>query len=359
MLSPAATATENLGASAVHLEPTVEDEQTAPATVPEEMVWIPGGEFSMGSVDPTTGGHCHEPMDDARPIHRVRVSGFLMDRTEVTNAEFRRFIDATGHVTVAERVPSAEELPGVPEALRKAGSIVFRPETAEVGLGQPLRWWAYVQGANWQHPKGPGSDLVGRENQPVVHVAFDDALSYAKWAGKDLPTEAEWEFAARGGKTGKLYPWGDDFKPEGKFAANTFQGKFPAHDSGADGTVGPADVGSYSPNAYGLYDVAGNVWEWTLDWYRSDEYARVSPLGVVKDPQGPATSFDPSEPQTKKRVQRGGSYLCTSEYCTRYMVGTRGKSDPLSSAEHVGFRCVRRVASTDAVTENARTSRNL
>ncbi|MES1185024.1 MAG: formylglycine-generating enzyme family protein [Myxococcales bacterium] len=311
-------------------------------SAPAGMVWIPGGEFSMGSADPTVGGHCHEPMDDARPIHRVWVSGFFMDQTEVTNESFARFVAATGYITVAERRPSARELPGVPDEQRVAGSSVFTPPPSAVPLDRPLAWWRFVAGASWKHPEGPGSSLVGKETHPVVHVAYQDAVAYARWADKDLPTEAEWEFAARGGKAGQLYPWGNELRPGGRFVANIYQGQFPVADTGADGFVGSAPVGSFEPNAFGLYDMAGNAWEWTRDWYRADTYARDAKLGTVRDPQGPDTSFDPSEPTTAKRVQRGGSFLCTSDYCTRYMVGTRGKSEADSPAGHVGFRCVQR-----------------
>jgi formylglycine-generating enzyme required for sulfatase activity len=307
------------------------------------MVWVGGGEFSMGSADPTLGGHCHEPMDDARPIHRVYVSGFFMDQTEVTNENFARFVKATGYVTVAEKAPSAADLPGVPAQNRVAGSSVFRPTQAAVSLDQPLQWWRYVPGASWQHPEGPDSSIQGREQHPVVHVAYRDAVAYAQWAGKDLPTEAEWEFAARGGQTGKLYPWGNELKPGGRFVANIYQGQFPVSDTALDGFAGSAPVGSFPPNPYGLYDMAGNAWEWTRDFYRVDTYARDDKHGVVRDPQGPNDSLDPSEPGTVKRVQRGGSYLCTDEYCTRYMVGTRGKGEANSPAGHVGFRCVKRV----------------
>ncbi len=322
--------------------PTRTDASPAPSAVPEGMVWISGGEFSMGSADPTLGGHCHEPMDDARPIHRVYVSGFFMDQTEVTNLSFARFAKATGYVTLAERRPTAQELPGVPEQNRVAGSSVFSPTAAAVPLDQPLSWWRYVAGASWKHPEGPGSNLDGREQHPVVHVAYQDAVAYASWAGKDLPTEAEWEFAARGGQTGKLYPWGDQLKPGGQFVANIFQGQFPVTNTALDGFVGSAPVGSFPPNPYGLYDMAGNAWEWTRDWYRVDTYAHDAKLGVVRDPTGPESSVDPSEPGTAKRVQRGGSFLCTDEYCTRYMVGTRGKGEANSPAGHVGFRCVKR-----------------
>ena len=307
------------------------------------MVWIPGGSFWMGSADPTVGGHCHEPMDDARPIHRVRLSGYFIDVTEVTNESFAAFVQATGYVTLAERKPTAAELPGVAEADLAAGSSVFTPTPTAVRLDQPLQWWRYVRGADWRHPEGPGSSISERASHPVVHVAYQDALAYARWAGKDLPSEAEWEFAARGGASGKLYPWGDELKPEGRFAANIYQGEFPVRDTAVDGFAGSAPVASFAANAYGLHDMAGNVWEWTLDWYRADEYTRLARNGETVDPRGPDSSFDPSEPQTRKRVQRGGSFLCTSDYCTRYMVGTRGKAEPHSPSGHVGFRCVMRV----------------
>jgi formylglycine-generating enzyme required for sulfatase activity len=265
-----------------------------------------------------------------------------MDQTEVTNEAYARFVKATGYVTVAERKPTAQELPGVPEEKRVPGSSVFTPTSAAVPLDQPLAWWRFVPGANWQHPEGPGSTITGREQNPVVHVAYQDALAYARWAGKDLPTEAEWELGARGGQTGKLYPWGDELKPGGKFVANIYQGQFPVSNTAVDGFEGSAPVGSFAPNAYGLHDIAGNVWEWTRDFYRADTYAKDAKLGVVQDPQGPESSYDPTEPGTVKRVQRGGSFLCTSDYCTRYMVGTRGKGEPDSPALHIGFRCVKR-----------------
>ncbi len=306
------------------------------------MVWIAGGEFSMGSADPTVGGHCHEPMDDARPIHRVFVSGFFIDQTEVTNESFARFVKETGYLTIAERKPSAPDLPGVPAEKLVAGSSIFTPTQGPVPLDQPLKWWRYVAGASWKHPGGPGTTLEGRQQHPVVHIAFQDAIAYSRWAGKDLPTEAEWEYAARGGQSGKLYPWGDELKPNGRFVANIYQGQFPVADTGKDGFVGSAPVGSFAPNPYGLYDMAGNAWEWTRDWYRADAYARDAQLGTVRDPAGPDASDDPSEPGVPKRVQRGGSFLCTSEYCTRYMVGTRGKGEPDSPAGHLGFRCVKR-----------------
>jgi len=305
------------------------------------MVYVPGGEFSMGALDPRGHPHGgHDPMADARPIHRVYVDGFWMDATEVTNRTFARFVAATGYVTVAERAPRADDFPGVPSENLVAGSVVFRPPDAPVPLDDHHRWWAYVPGANWRHPEGPGSDLRGREDRPVVHIAYPDAEAYARWAGKRLPTEAEWEFAARGGLAGKSYPWGDEFRPEGRFLANTFDGRFPHIDAGSDGFKGLAPVAQFPPNAYGLYDMAGNAWEWTSDWYRPDTYGRLAASGVVRNPRGPDSSYDPSEPNQRKRVHRGGSFLCAEDYCARYIVGTRGKGEPSTGTDHLGFRCV-------------------
>lgn len=329
--------------------PTVPLAVPAPAPAPTGMVWIPGGEFSMGCPDPRNdlcGGN--EPMDDARPVHRVAVDAFWMDRTEVTNAEFARFVAATSYVTIAERVPRAEDYPGATPDQLVAGSVVFTPPTEAVPLDNALRWWRYVPGANWRHPTGPTSTITGRDTDPVVHVAYADAEAYATWAGKRLPTEAEWEFAARGGMAGKRYTWGDDLTVDGKWMANIWEGAFPHKNSESDGFAGIAPVASYPANAYGLHDMAGNVWEWCSDWYRPDAYAlsmRSSVAGVVHNPRGPAQgdSLDPQEPGVPKRVQRGGSFLCTDQYCTRYMMGTRGKTAVDTGSNHAGFRCVRDV----------------
>lgn len=337
-----------LAASAVFaddFQPTVELAGPPPSPAPAGMVWIPGGEFSMGSKDPR-GDICggNEPMDDARPIHRVQVDGFWMDRTEVTNAEFARFVAATHYVTVAERPLKAADFPNVPADQLVPGSIVFTPPAAAVPLDNVLRWWAWVPGANWRHPEGPASNLEGRDNFPVVHIAYEDAEAFARWAGKDLPTEAQWEFAARGGLSGQSYAWGNELNPGGKWMANIFEGHFPNENTRLDGHAGAAPVGSFPANGYGLHDVAGNVWEWCKDWYRPDAYAHDASKGIVKNPAGPAQSesYDPAEPGMAKRVQRGGSFLCTDQYCTRYMVGTRGKGAPDTSSNHVGFRCVKR-----------------
>jgi sulfatase modifying factor 1 len=322
--------------------PTIQNKVPAPANTPAGMSWIPGGEFSMGAKDPAAlpeGGH--EAMEDARPIHRVYVDGFWMDKTDVTNAQFEKFVNATGYVTVAERKPLAKDFPGVPAEKLVAGSLVFTPPPNPVSLDDYSRWWSYVAGANWRHPLGPKSNILGRANYPVVQIAYEDAAAYAKWAGKRLPTEAEWEFAARGGLTGKPYAWGDGMRPDGKWMANTHQGHFPDQDSAADGHAGIAPVAQFPPNGYGLYDITGNVWQWTKDLYRADYYAELKAADkVARNPQGPDISLDPSEPGVQKRVQRGGSFLCTPQYCSRYIVGTRGKGEVSSATNHIGFRCV-------------------
>lgn len=322
---------------------TTENPAAAPGPAPPGMLWIPGGEFSMGSTE-SSEGLCAVPgvTRDALPVHRVQVDGFWMDATEVTNADFAAFVKATGYVTVAERKPSAADLPDVPAANLVAGSIVFTPAPTPIALDDYRQWWQYRPGANWRHPEGPGTGLVGKAKYPVIHVAYDDAVAYARWAGKRLPTEAEWEFAARGGLTGKLYAWGDEFSPQDQPRANTWQGRFPVADTGRDGYIGLAPVARYPANGYGLYDIAGNAWEWTADWYRDDYYAQLAAAGgVAHNPRGPDSASDPTEPGVPKRVQRGGSYLCTDQYCSRYMVGTRGKGEPGSASNHIGMRLVK------------------
>jgi formylglycine-generating enzyme len=331
------------GGGRAGFQPTVVNSVHAPEAAPEGMVWIPGGEFSMGANVPEHMGEVGmSAAADSRPIHRVYVDGFFMDKTDVTNAEFARFVKATGYVTIAERKPRAEDYPGAPPENLIAGSVVFSPPKHAVALNDYFQWWSYVPGANWRHPAGPKSDLKGKENFPVVHVAYPDAEAYAKWAGKRLPTESEWEFAARGGLSGKPYVWGDEFRPNGKWMANTHQGHFPDQDSGEDGSVGISKVAQYPANGYGLYDMAGDVWQWTSDWYRPDYYEQLVAAGpVAHDPQGPSSSLDPSEPGQAKKVQRGGSFLCTDQYCSRYIVGTRGKGDVDTGTNHLGFRCVK------------------
>src|SRR6266481_1543952 len=271
--SPALARWVNAQEGSSAFEPTRSNKTRAPDKAPEGMVWIPGGEFSMGAVVNGEGSH-EMPMasNDAEPVHRVRIEGFWMDATPVTNEQFEKFVKATGYVTIAERTPTKEEFPTAPAENLVAGSVVFAPTDHDVPLNNHYQWWSYVKGANWRHPLGPQSDIKGKEKYPVVHVALEDAVAYAKWAGKRLSTEAEWEFAARGGLSGKPFVWGDQFRPNGKWMANTFQGKFPVKgtDKGEDGHAGIAPVAQYPPNGYGLYDMAGNVWQWTSDWYRPD-----------------------------------------------------------------------------------------
>jgi sulfatase modifying factor 1 len=328
--------------------PTLPNTVSEPVSAPDGMAWIPGGEFSMGTQEaPDMNDVAMQATTDSRPIHRVYVGDFWMDKTDVTNDEFAKFVKATSYVTVAERTPLAEDFPGAPPENLVAGSVVFSPTDHTVPLNDHFQWWSYVKDANWRHPLGPQSDIKGKEKYPVVHVAYEDALAYAKWAGKRLPTEAEWEFAARGGLSGKPFVWGDQFRPNGKWMANTYQGNFPVKgtDKADDGYVGIAPVAQYPPNGYGLYDMAGNVWQWTNDWYRPDYYAQLTAVqGVARNPQGPPTPFDPSEPTEKKKVHRGGSFLCTDRYCSRYIVGTRGKGEVSTGTNHLGFRCVKDVS---------------
>lgn len=336
-------AAESLPAAPISFIPTVENKNTPTTSVPEGMAWIPGGEFSMGAQDPPNMDAVGmQATQDSRPIHRVYVDGFWMDKTDVTNEEFAKFVKATHYVTVAERKPKAEDFPGAPPENLVAGSVVFSPPNHAVPLNNHYQWWSYVPGADWRHPLGPKSSIRGKEDYPVVQVAYQDAEAYAQWAGKRLPTEAEWEFAARGGLTGKPFVWGDTFRPNGKWMANTFQGHFPDKDTGEDHYVGIAAVERFPANGYGLYDMAGNVWQWTSDWYRPDYYQQLANAGgVARNPKGPDTPYDPSEPNERKKAHRGGSFLCTDQYCSRYMVGTRGKGEVSTGTNHLGFRCVK------------------
>lgn len=331
--------------------PTIPNKLPKPNSAPSGMVWIPGGEFSMGAQDfPNMNDFGMKAIQDAQPIHRVYVDGFFMDATDVTNNEYAKFVHATGYVTVAERKPRPEDLPGVPAENLVPGSVVFSAPSHPVPLDDYTQWWEYVPGANWKHPLGPKSNIVGKGNDPVVHVAYEDALAYARWAGKRLPTEAEWEFAARGGLTGKPFVWGDEFLPNGHWMANTHQGHFPNQDTGADGYAGISPVARFPRNGYGLYDMSGNVWQWTSDWYRPDYYAELASMRrTARNPQGPDKSYDPAEPGVPKRVQRGGSFLCTDQFCSRYVLGTRGKGDIETGTNHVGFRCVMTIEQWNAL----------
>lgn len=307
----------------------------------EGMKWIPGGEAFMGAVD-------NEGRSDEYPQHRVQVDGFWMDETEVTNAQFQKFVAATGYMTTAEKAVDWNELkkqlpPGTPkphDSLLVAASLVFTSPAGPVSLNDASQWWRWVKGANWRQPKGAGSTIKGKENYPVVHVSWEDAQAYCKWAGKRLPTEAEWELAARGGKGETIYPWGDEKVEAARPKANTWQGVFPIENTAWDGHTGVAPVKTFAPNSYGLYDMAGNVWEWCSDWYRSDWYEQVK-NNVQNNPVGPAESFDPMEPTVPKRVVRGGSFLCHDAYCKGYRVTARMKTSPDTGLEHTGFRCVK------------------
>ena len=293
------------------------------------MVWIAGGEAVLGSQNG----------DRDAPRHRVRLDGFWLDATEVTNAQFAAFVAATGYVTDAEKPPSKADVPDLPDDQRVAGSLVFTPPPDAVDLRQFWTWWQFVRGADWRHPGGPGSSLAGKDEHPVVHVSWRDANAYAAWAKKRLPSEAEWEFAARGGLAERRYVWGDEAPREGAWHANIWQGRFPQQNSGADGFATTAPVRTFAPNAFGLYGMSGNVWEWCEDRYRPDGYG--DGKQIVVNPRGPADSFDPQEPGVEKRVMRGGSFLCSDEYCLGYLPGTRMKSTPDTSLCHTGFRCAR------------------
>ena len=298
------------------------------------MVWIPGGTFLMGSND-------HYP--EEAPAHKVSVDGFWMDRHTVTNRTFRRFVDATGYVTLAEKPANAADYPDAKPELLAPSSVMFRKSTGPVDLGNKYNWWVYTPGADWRHPRGPGSSLQGLWDHPVVHVAFADAEAYAQWAGKALPTEAEWEFAARGGLDGAEYVWGDEFTPGGTSMANTWQGEFPWQNLLEDGYEWTAPVGSFPPNGYGLYEMAGNVWEWTTDWYQvhgAIEHACCTthnPRGGVQNASFEAGSYGE---KVARKVMKGGSYLCAPNYCRRYRPAARMAQPIDTSICHLGFRCI-------------------
>jgi formylglycine-generating enzyme required for sulfatase activity len=365
--------------------PAVLNPPKPPGAAPAGMVWVRGGEFYRGD----------ENFPDAQPVRKVYVDGFWMDKTEVTNAQFAQFAKETGYVTVAERRPDPKQFPqlqpakllrlaleeghfkyadyllagyptafpmmltvapsgGLPGAMPWGASallhtviepcsLVFDPPLIPKKLRDHREWWQVVKGACWRHPEGPDSNVKRRQDHPVVHICWIDAVEYCRWKSKKekatyrLPTEAEWEFAARGGLDRKPYVWGDDLNPDGKWVVNIWQGLFPFQNTRADGFQGTAPVASFPANGYGLHDMSGNVWEWCGDWYQPDCYEQ----GPRRNPKGPESSFDPHETDLPKRVQRGGSFLCADNYCVRYMVGARGKGEPTSGASHVGFRCVR------------------
>ncbi|HVE60347.1 MAG TPA: formylglycine-generating enzyme family protein [Chitinophagaceae bacterium] len=308
------------------------------------MVYIPGGSFMMG-------GDNNQASEDEYPKHAVQVNGFWMDETEVTNAQFEKFVNATGYRTTAEQKPDWEEFkktlpPGTAKPsddILVPASLVFKQTQEGVDLNNYAQWWSWVPGADWKHPQGPNSNIKAKENFPVVHISWYDAMAYCKWAGKRLPTEAEWEFAARGGLSNNIYPWGNEHINNGKSKTNSWEGKFPSYNEKKDGYITGAPVRSFVANGYGLYDMAGNVWEWCSDWYDAGYYKTIANT-TTTNPLGPQKSYDPDEPYTSKRVLRGGSFLCNDSYCSGYRVARRMKSSPDTGFEHTGFRCAKDVA---------------
>lgn len=304
----------------------------------DSMVFVPGGTFAMGSNE-------HYP--EEAPVHRVTVDGFWMDPTPVTNAQFREFVAATGHVTFAEIAPDPRDYPGALPHMLKPGSLVFSPPSGPVNLRDWSQWWEFRFGANWHHPYGGNSRIKGLDDHPVVHVAYSDAEAFAAWAGKELPTEAEWEFAARGGLEGAEYAWGDEFTPGEKQMANTWQGAFPHENLGLDGYEHTSPVRTFPANGHGLYDMIGNVWEWTTDWYVPKHPADAPKACCIpENPRAPAReqSYDPCQPRIKipRKVLKGGSHLCAPNYCRRYRPAARHPEPIDTSASHVGFRCIMR-----------------
>jgi formylglycine-generating enzyme len=304
------------------------------------MVLIPSGTFSMG-------GDNDQASTDEYPKHTVTVDSFYMDETEVTNAQFAKFVEATGYVTTAEQKPNWDDLkktlpPNTPKPsddVLVAASLVFKQSATPINLNNPGQWWNWVAGTSWKHPQGPQSNIIGKENYPVVHVSWFDAMAYCKWAGKRLPTEAEWEYAARGGLINNIYPWGNEHVNIGKPKTNSWEGEFPYLNEQKDGFITSAPVKKYNCNGYGLFDMAGNVWEWCSDWYDYNYYKQLQSATTL-NPKGPHKSFDPDEPTVQKRSLRGGSFLCNDSYCSGYRVARRMKSSPDTGLEHSGFRCV-------------------
>jgi len=307
------------------------------------MVWIPGGIYDMGASDSDRMALSHE-----KPKHTVKVDGFYMDETEVTNAQFSRFIEATNYITTAERPVDWELIkqqlpPGTPkphDSLLLPGSLLFKKTKESVpNLYDFSQWWRWTNGANWKQPEGKGSSIDGKDNHPVVHVSYEDAMAYCHWAGRRLPTEAEWEFAARGGKRDKIYFWGDLTDKLSSYV-NSWEGEFPVDNTQADGFEKSAPIKTYPPNGYGLYEISGNVWEWTSDWYSSQYYQYCKENSITNNPKGPNEAFNPNNPYIDERIIRGGSFLCNASYCASYRLSSRMATDPNTSLEHLGFRTV-------------------
>lgn len=314
------------------------DQQLQQQSADGAMLYVPSGTFRMGSDR-------HYP--EEAPVHRVTVDGFWMDRAPVTNRQFRQFVEATGHVTLAETAPDPKDYPGALPHMLKAGSLAFVAPERRVDLRNWGEWWTFRCGANWRRPYGPGSSIRGLDEHPVVHVAFRDAEAYARWAGKELPTEAEWEFAARGGLDGAEFAWGDMFAPGGRQLANTWQGEFPHENLAIDGYAGTSPVTAFPPNGYGLYDMIGNVWEWTTDWYTAKHEANAQKACCIpENPRGGREdqSYDPCTPDIRipRKVLKGGSHLCAPNYCRRYRPAARHAEPVDTSTSHVGFRCIKR-----------------
>ncbi len=300
------------------------------------MVWVPGGVFTMG---------CNSAYPEERPEHRVEVGGFWMDRYPVTNARFAKFISATRYVTFAELPPDTKDYPGAPPEMLQPGSLVFVKPAAPVGLHDIRAWWRFIHGADWRHPTGPDSTVDHVREHPVVHVTHADAAAFAAWEGKTLPTEAEWERAARGGLEGKFYAWGDELMPRGRPLANVWQGRFPYENTLIDGWEGTSPVGMFPPNGFGLYDMIGNVWEWTEDWYQCGHLTQApADCCHARDPQGGTRerSLDRGSPapHIPRKVLKGGSFLCSENYCRRYRPAARSPQPIDSSVSNVGFRCI-------------------
>jgi formylglycine-generating enzyme len=315
---------------------------TAPRVQSNGMAWIPGGTFTMGS---------DRHYAEEAPAHRVTVDGFWMDIEPVTNGKFSRFVEATGYVTLAERPANPADYPGAVPELLAPSSVVFVKPPYRVDMGNPYNWWRYVPGADWRHPRGPDTSIDGLEAHPVVHVAYEDVEAYIRWAEKELPTEAEWEFAARGGLDGADFAWGNELSPGGKMMANTWQGEFPIRNLGTDGFDWTSPVGSFPPNGYGLVDMIGNVWEWTTDWYQPHSQAAKSCCGSANPKGGSAErSHDPriSNIRIPRRVMKGGSHLCAPNYCQRYRPAARMGQPIDTSTCHLGFRCIRRQPTTQS-----------